>query len=159
MFMFCLCRTKFSLYQYSHRYYIYRPVRGRREDNVSCRVCLSVCSLGKGSLSHDALGQGGRSPLCPGRARWEGLNRKNWPRRTAQSLALTPHSQGGDPQPLAKVKEGTSLSGRIAGCQAFLFFLFFSLNSYFSYFLLFFSLNSYFSYFFQILRLSLGVGM
>ena len=46
-----------------------------------------------------------------------------------------------------------------SGCQAFLFFLFFSLNSYFSYFLLFFSLNSYFSYFFQILRLSLGVGM
>ena len=39
------------------------------------------------------------------------------------------------------------------------FFLFFSLNSYFSYFLLFFSLNSYFPYFFQILRLSLGMGM
>ena len=56
------------------------------------------------------------------------------------------------------------------------FFLFFSLNSYFSYFFLFFSLNSYFSYFFQpkflffpiynlnsyffqILRLSLGMGM
>ena len=44
----------------------------------------------------------------------------------------------------------------ITGCQAFLFFLFSSLNSFFSYFLLFFSLNSYFSYFFQILRLSLG---
>ena len=43
-----------------------------------------------------------------------------------------------------------------AGCQAFLFF---SLNSFFSYFFLFFSLNSYFSYFFQILRLSLGMGI
>ena len=46
-----------------------------------------------------------------------------------------------------------------AGCQAFLFSLFFSLNSFFPYFLLFFSLNSYFPIFFQILRLRLSLGM
>ena len=45
-----------------------------------------------------------------------------------------------------------------AGCQAFLFFLFFNLNSFFSYFLLFFSLNSYFFLFFSDFKVKSGYG-